>query len=21
IMTGREAKKAGLGGEVICYVW
>jgi small subunit ribosomal protein S8 len=21
IMTGKEAKKAGLGGEVICYVW
>lgn len=21
VMTGREAKKAGLGGEVICYVW
>lgn len=21
IMTGREAKKAGLGGEVVCYVW
>ncbi len=21
IMTGREAKKAGLGGEVLCYVW
>lgn len=21
IMTGRQAKKAGLGGEVICYVW
>jgi len=21
IMTGREAKKAELGGEVICYVW
>ncbi|MBE0448375.1 MAG: 30S ribosomal protein S8 [Actinobacteria bacterium] len=21
IMTDREAKKAGLGGEVICYVW
>lgn len=21
VMTGREAKKAGLGGEVLCYVW
>ncbi len=21
IMTGHEAKKAGLGGEVLCYVW
>lgn len=21
IMTDREARKAGLGGEVICYVW
>lgn len=21
IMTGREARRAGLGGEVICYVW
>jgi small subunit ribosomal protein S8 len=21
IMTGKAAKKAGLGGEVICYVW
>jgi small subunit ribosomal protein S8 len=21
VMTGREAKKAGLGGEVLCHVW
>ncbi|MDI6716493.1 MAG: 30S ribosomal protein S8 [Actinomycetota bacterium] len=21
VMTDRDAKKAGLGGEVICYVW
>jgi len=21
VMTGREAKKAGVGGEVLCYVW
>ncbi|HZD59953.1 MAG TPA: 30S ribosomal protein S8 [Anaerolineae bacterium] len=21
VMTGLDAKKAGLGGEVICYVW
>ncbi|HOQ67160.1 MAG TPA: 30S ribosomal protein S8 [Candidatus Atribacteria bacterium] len=21
IMTGREAKKLGIGGEVICYIW
>ncbi|MBI4733223.1 MAG: 30S ribosomal protein S8, partial [Rubrobacteridae bacterium] len=21
IMTGKEAKREGLGGEVICYVW
>jgi small subunit ribosomal protein S8 len=21
LMTGREAKQAGLGGEVLCYVW
>ncbi len=21
LMTGREAKRAGLGGEVLCYVW
>jgi small subunit ribosomal protein S8 len=21
IMTGREARRRGLGGEVICYVW
>ncbi len=21
VMTGQEAKKAGLGGEVLCYVW
>lgn len=21
LMTGREATKAGLGGEVLCYVW
>jgi len=21
VMTGREAKKSGLGGEVLCYVW
>jgi small subunit ribosomal protein S8 len=21
VMTGRQANKAGLGGEVLCYVW
>ena len=21
IMTDKDARKAGLGGEVICYVW
>jgi small subunit ribosomal protein S8 len=21
VMTGREAKKAGVGGELLCYVW
>lgn len=21
IMTGREARKAGVGGEVLCYIW
>lgn len=21
IMTGREARRAGVGGEVLCYVW
>ena len=21
VMTGREARRAGVGGEVICYVW
>ena len=21
VMSGRQANKAGLGGEVLCYVW
>jgi small subunit ribosomal protein S8 len=21
LMSGRQAQKAGLGGEVVCYVW
>jgi small subunit ribosomal protein S8 len=21
LLTGREARRRGLGGEVVCYVW